>query len=114
MTMQLLRGLALGLVLTEVIELIFALTMGVRSGRDLLLVGLSNLLTNPLVVLLSYLALYKTALPMGPLVLLLEAGAILLEWRCYLWARLDVPSPLLFSLAANGTSYLLGLGLNYL
>ena len=101
-------SLIVSLLLTEAIELVFALVWGVR-GRELWLVVLVNLLTNPLAVL-GY-ALLRNALPWPPLWIQLpiELMVFVLEALLYLRLSRTIRRPLLFALCINLVSYGLGL-----
>ena len=105
--MSIFISLAASLALTLALELIFALMW--RVGRaDLVLVALSNVLTNPVVVLCHILTvLWRPAL-LTPVTAALEAGAVLVEGRLYA-TRSDIRSPWLFSLLANLFSFTVGL-----
>lgn len=93
----------ISLCLTLVFELGFALVWGFR-GRDLALVALANVLTNPTVVLAHGLLpglLLGTVLP--------ELAAWTTEAVIYLKKENAIRHPVLFAVAANGLSYSLGL-----
>ena len=99
--------------LTLVLEEGFALLWGVRGRRDLGLVALVNCATNPLVnVLYGLSRLWNW--PAAPVVLPLEAAAVLAEGLCYRKMGDAVRYPLLFSLCANAFSFCCGLALQYL
>lgn len=106
-----LRSLALSLGLTLLLEIPVAFLLGVRRKEDLLLVGLVNILTNPIVVLICNLFLLSTASP-PPwfLILPLELFAVLTEGFVYQkglsYRRVH---PFLLSLILNGISYFGGL-----
>ncbi len=105
----LLLSLGVSLLLTLLLELAFALLFRVRGKWDLTLVILANILTNPVVVLCHHLT--RALLPSFPIAvatLLLEAGAVLIEGLCYQRYSQRIPRPYLFSLAANGFSYGMG------
>ena len=108
-------GISLGL--TLIIELLLALILRVR-GRGLFLVFLVNLITNPPVVLFSYLA--SSRLPAGdrlPFQLLLEGIVVLTEGLIYQDFKgngIDFRYPVLLSLILNAVSYGAGLFLNSL
>lgn len=102
-----LTAFALSLGLTLAIELSVALLWGIRR-RDLLLVALVNLLTNPAVLLLHLLARSL------PATLLLEAAAICVEALYYQRYGARIRQPWLFSCAANVVSFSLGLFFNSL
>ena len=73
-----LRSLALSLGLTLLLEIPAALILGLRRKEDILLVGLVNILTNPIIVLILNLFFIFTASP-PPwfLILPLEVFAVL-------------------------------------
>ena len=105
------RSLIASLLLTELFEGVFALLCGKR-GPSLGLVALANVLTNPAVVLVSLLWM-RAGLPARRL---LTAAAELLAFLTegFVYARKApdaFPAPYRFSLAANGLSFFLGLGL---
>ena len=100
-----LTTLAISLLLTLLLEEAFALLWGLRGRRELALVALVNCLTNPPVVLLYY----ALSLP----VLLLEAAAVLVEWRCYRTFSDQLRRPFLFALLANVLSYTVGYLINF-
>lgn len=104
MTDALLLSLAVSLALTLVFELAFALVWGLRR-RDLLLVVLMNVLTNPAVVLLHHLL---RALPEVPVVIVLEAAAILVEGLCCKHRGEQIRHPWRFALLVNLFSYGIG------
>lgn len=103
-----LTALMLSLFLTLLLEEGFALIFRVRSRRDLLLVALVNILTNPPLVFLHYItALYLP--PAAPIILIiLEITAVIVEWRCYFHYSDQIRHPFWFSLTANLFSFCLG------
>lgn len=103
----LIRSLIVSLVLTLMLELGFALILGVRGRRNLALVALVNVLTNLPVVLLCSL------FPSPLLTIAAELSAVFIEGVIYR-AGTDFRRPMLFSLSANAFSYLIGLALNAL
>lgn len=106
--------LAVSLLLTLLFEELFALAWGLRGKRELGLAALVNVLTNPPVVLLYHTA---TALwgwnPVAATVIL-EAAAVLVEWRCYRAFSEQVKRPFLFALLVNLFSYGAGCVVNLL
>lgn len=106
--------LAVSLAMTFVLEEAFALAWGIQGRKELALVALVNILTNPPAALL-----YHTAVTVGgkaglPITLAVEIAAVLIEWRCYKAYSEQVKRPFLFSLLANGFSYGSGIVLNRL
>lgn len=106
--------LAVSLLLTLAAEEIFALAWGLRGRRELGLVALVNCLTNPPVVLLYYTATRWRGWDPVPVTLVLEAAAVLTEWRCYRACSEQVKRPLLFALLINVFSYGVGCIINRL
>ena len=98
------QSLVVSLVLTLVLELGFALVWGVR-GKGLVLVFLMNVLTNPAVVLLHSFAVHFCGWPRIPVVLVLEAAAVVAEGVC---CRGMIRRPWLFALLVNLFSYSVG------
>lgn len=93
----------ISLLLTIVIEGIVALAWGIR-GKDLLLVTLVNVLTNPLVVLVHNYApgiLLNTLVP--------EVAAVIVEGGIFIWKENDIKKPLVFAVVANVVSFTCGL-----
>ena len=97
---------ALGLTLA--LELAFALLWGVKGRRDLILVVLVNVLTNPPVNLLFHLLADLRSLPALPVLITLEVSAVAVEWLYYRKTDNGIHHPLPFSLCANGFSYCAG------
>jgi hypothetical protein len=108
MNQPLLLSLALSLAFTLVLETGFFLLAGKRDKKDLLLLLLVNVLTNPIVVLSFWLvALYtdwNTYLALIPL----ELFAVLTEGYYYKKHGLSFRRPYLFSLFANMVSFGIG------
>ena len=100
--------LAVSLGLTLIIELAFALCCKIRTPRDILLVVLVNLLTNPAVVLTSALLRERLSVSAVFIVLPLELSAGTIEGICYKYRAEQIKRPFLFSFCANALSYCLG------
>lgn len=105
--MNIFVSLAVSLALTLVLELGFALLWGV-GRRDLLLVALANVLTNPAVVLCHTLTALFHPAALIPVTFALEAGAVLAEGRLFA-TRGDIRFPWGFSLCANLFSFSIGM-----
>lgn len=97
-------GISLGL--TLVLELIFALICMVRNKKDLLLVCLVNVITNPVVVFFYYLTFGKG----GSLLVLavLEVLAVVIEALFYKSYGEKISRPILFAIGANAFSFFIG------
>lgn len=109
-----LKILAVSLGLTLALEEGFALCWGLRGRRELTVVALVNVLTNPAVVLLYYTAVGLWRWSAAPVTAALEAAAVLVEWRCYRACSQQLRRPFLFALLANGLSYGAGCVVNLL
>lgn len=109
-----LRILAVSLLLTLVLEEGFALVWGLRGRRELGLVALVNCLTNPPVVLLYHTATGLWHWSAAPVTVVLEAAAVLAEWRCYRAFSEQVRRPFRFALLVNLFSYGAGCVINLL
>ena len=101
--MSYLTALALALGLTLVFELAFSLVWGLRK-KQLLLVILMNILTNPAVNLLYALS-YQIGWNRIWIILSLELAAFITEGFC---CRGMIQRPWLFALLVNGFSYSMG------
>lgn len=109
MLIMLLPALGISLLLTLVLESLFALLWGIKGRRDWLLLLLANAVTNPIVVTLYYCISSRWTF-----VIVLEVCAVLAEWLAYRrWGKTLRPA-LLFSLCANCFSYFSGFLLNFL
>ena len=108
MNRELLFALALSLVLTLALEIGFFLLIGKRHKKDLLLVVLVNVITNPVVVLLYWLAFLYTDWNTTVVKIPLEAFAILFEWYYYKKYGQSFKRPFVFSVAANAFSFSIG------
>lgn len=108
------RTLFISLIMTLLLELLFCLAAGVRGKKDLLLVCLVNVLTNPFVVLTNYITLYYTRWNHVLVVGVLEIGAVIVEGICYYMYGKKIRHPFYLSLCANIFSYGTGLLINNL
>lgn len=104
------------LVCTLVIEIVFALILGVRNKKDILNVALVNIMTNPIVVSVSFVTgfLYGQDARLIA-VIVLELFALVSEGLVYYKTlRYGKINSFLLSLLLNGASYGLGLVINNL
>jgi len=101
----LLISLAFSLGLTVAIEAGFFLLIGKRDKKDLLLLVLVNVLTNPIVVLSFWLVSSYTNWNILIALVLLEAFAVLTEGFYYKKYGNVFPRPFLFALFANVVSF---------
>ena len=108
-----LTSLVLSLALTITLEIVFFLLTNKRNKKDLLLLILVNVLTNPIVVLFFWLVtLYtdwntylNTHLDTNIILIPLELFAVLTEGYYYKKYGCDFRRPYLFSFAANMFSF---------
>ena len=103
-----LTALVLSLLLTLVLEELFALLWGLRGWREWTIVALVNALTNPAVVLLYHLSTGLLGWNPVWVTIILECAAVIVEWRCYRICSCQLKRPFLFALLANVISYSLG------
>ena len=101
-------SLAVSLSLTVALETGFFFLTGKRDKKDLLLVVLVNVVTNPVVVLLYWLAALYTDWNMIVVIIPLEAFAILAEGYYYKNYGRCFKRPYIFSAGANMFSYWIG------
>ena len=98
-------ALVVSLTLTLLFEIGFFLLVGKRNKKDLLLLVMVNVLTNPIVVSSYWLAIRYTNWSRVLITTPLELFAILTEGFCYKRYGQDFKRPYLFSIAANAFSY---------
>jgi len=108
MSGALLFSLGLSLALTIGFEAGFFLLIGKRNKKDLLLLLLVNILTNPIVVLLYWLAASFTDWNIYIVLIPLELFAVVTEGYYYKKYGQSFRRPFLFSLAANAFSFGIG------
>lgn len=106
--------LAASLGLTLLLEEGFALAWGLRGRRELTVVALVNVLTNPPAVLAYHTAVGLWGLPSLPVTLALEGAVVAVEWLCYRACSESLRRPLLFAVLANAFSYGVGRWINLL
>jgi len=109
MERALLVSLALSLALTIILESGFFLLTGKRNKKDLLLVALVNVMTNPAVVLLYWLVAAYSDFNWIITIAVLEVLAVLTEGYIYKKHGQEFKRPYGFSLFANMVSYGTGL-----
>ena len=107
MALRLLMSLGISLGLTLALELLYAL-IARKRGKDLVLVCLVNVITNPVVVLVYFLASAYTAMHSVFLKAALEIMAVVTEALYYRKYGSSYQRPLLFSLGANAFSFFSG------
>lgn len=100
---------------TELIELFFAFLIGIKK-KDSIFVFLVNVLTNPLVVSISFFIQLRYGVLIKRCIMFILEGVILFLEGFIYSKVLDYKkrSPYLISALLNGASYFLGLLINYL
>ena len=101
-------SLGLSLALTIALEAGFFLLIGKRNKKDLLLLLLVNVITNPVVVLSFWLAVLYTDWNKYIILIPLELFAVLTEGYCYKKYGIGFRKPYIFSLVANMFSFWAG------
>ncbi len=96
------------LMLTLVVELVFVFLMRVRNHKDLMLVALANMMTNPPIVAIFHLLNRYTSANRIATTILLEGAVILTEAEVFRKYGRSFPSPFLIALFANLLSYSTG------
>ena len=102
------------LLLTILLEGLFGVIWGVRGGRNFVIMLLANIMTNPAVNIIHSFFAYELRLggiAMMLVTAVLEISAVSAEWLVYK-SRTDIKKPFLFSLCANGFSFLCGILIN--
>ena len=107
--MEIIVSFSVSLVLTIIFELAVCAVWGIGKREDIALVCAANIITNPAVVLVSF--VLRRMLEMHFLIwqLPLEASAVFVECLLYTKFGRCITHPLAFSLTANAFSYTLGL-----
>ena len=101
-------SLIISLILTLVFESGFFFIVGKRDKKDLLLLILVNIITNPIVVLSYWLIVLFTNLNQYIMLIPLELFAVAFEGHYYKKYGRSFRRPYLFSLAANIFSFGIG------
>lgn len=105
----LLQALPISLLLTLAFELFYSRLWGLREKRDVLLVILVNVLTNPVVVfVVYYVRIRRLPVNYGIVTVVMEAFAVITEALIYQKYARTIDRPWLFSLSANAFSFAVG------
>ena len=100
---------------TVVIEGALAFLWGVRKAADQLIVLLVNVLTNPLLVSVGYLILFRFGTTgYNVATAAMEVSVVFIEGWIYKKFLETQKHPFLLSLFLNAGSFLIGLGLNHI
>ena len=114
MGMELIYSLGLSLLLTLILEVSFLFLLRVRDKKDIVLVILVNILTNPLVVMSYFIVVHYSHINRIAVVIVLELLAIITEGYYFRAYGKNFRHPMLISLGANLFSYCIGQTLNLL
>jgi len=98
-------ALYISLILTLIVEISFFFIIGKRNKKDLLLVALVNILTNPAVVLTYWILTLYIGINSILAKIVLEFLAVIAEGYYYRKYGIDFKHPYLFSIAANAISF---------
>lgn len=100
--------MGISLVLTILFEAIFAVAVGIRNKRDLILTCLVNILTNPAASFTYYLFFYYTACNLTLILLGLETLVILVEFYYFKSYGKSIKHPLWLAVCMNIFSFGIG------
>ena len=114
MGVQLLISLGISLILTIILEEIFAIIVGIRHKKDLLLLLFVNAVSNPIVVLVYYLSYYYTTWNSAIVMITLETIAILVEYHYFKTYGEQFKRPFLFAVCVNMFSFSIGKMINFI
>lgn len=103
--------MGISFVLTVLLELMIAKIFRL-NGRDMMLTAVANLLTNPAVNAVYYIASGIFNIFGVWIKLPLEAAAVIAEWQVYKHFGDKIDKPFILSLSANCFSFTVGMILN--
>lgn len=102
------KGMAISLSMTLFFELLFAVCWKVWGKREILLVILVNVLTNPIVVCSFYMNYKYQFMNLALLTMIMEVAAVVTEALLYKRFSKKVVHPWWFSIGINAFSYSIG------
>ena len=105
---KLINYLLLSLVLTIVIEVVCSILIGIRKKKDVLLVVLVNMVTNPAVVFTYYFLSLITLWNLWCIKVVLEILAVVCEALYYKRYGIDMKHPIGYAILLNGISFGIG------
>ena len=99
---------------TIIIELLISIILKIKDKKDFINIILVNILTNPLLVSISTLILYKYGLTKRNIsVIIMEVMVVIIEGYIYKkYIKYEKINPFLLSLILNASSYFIGGALN--
>ncbi len=103
-----LKSMVVSLLLTLVLEGLFACLWGLRSRRELTVVALVNIMTHPAVVLLYHTCVGLFGWSAVLVTAVLECAAVVAEWVAYRACSEVLKCPFLFALLVHAFSYGVG------
>ena len=114
MALELLYSLGVSLMLTIILEVGFFYLCGIREKKDIMLLVLVNILTNPLVVMIYFIILRYSDWNKIAVVIVLELLAVLTEGYYFKAYGKTLRRPMLLSLGTNMFSFCIGQALKLL
>lgn len=108
MGLWLITSLGTSLILTIILEEIFAIMVGIRNKTNLLLICMVNVLTNPVVVFTYYILTYYTTFHSYIIIIPLELIAILVEFNYFKTYGKGFRHPFIFAICVNLFSFGIG------
>ena len=105
----LIKALIVSLILTLIFEISVFLLTGKRNKKDLLLVVLVNILTNPAVVLAYWLLALYVSFNLLLVKIFLEFLVVMTEGFYYKKYGMEFNRPYIFSVVANVVSFVAGM-----
>lgn len=109
MLIELIRLLLLSLGFTLGIELFVSVCYGIRNKKELLLIALVNVITNPIAVLLYYWWVVITATNNILIQIPLEFMIIVVEAKLFKKYAIQIRKPVSFSVLINLISFSIGI-----
>jgi len=103
------QALLISLILTVIMEIGFSLAVRVWNKKDLLLVLLVNVLTNPFVVFTYHAINNYTNMNPNIVKVVLEILVVVVEARYYAKYAIRITHPYIFSISCNAFSFVMGL-----
>lgn len=107
------KTFAVCLGMSILLEMGVALLAGIRGRKNLLIVALVQIMTNPLAVLAMLWCMFNLRWHHAAYELSIECVVVIVEWLIYKKFLTSLKRPFVFSLAANYFSYSFGIVLNY-
>ncbi len=94
---------------TIVVEIFIGYHLKIRNKKDLCLLLLVNIVTNPIAVLSYYCILYFLTFPTLLVKILIEVFVVVCEWIYYRKYSIEIKKPFQTSIILNVVSFCIGL-----